>query len=200
MKKAALIIATLLLSGCASSTLTSYIDPDFRNKHYKSLVIEYLSSDLDRKQYVENEIARLLKEKGIKTFKGIQLFPPTRKFSHEEAAKIIVGTGADGYVTITLTNAYTSSSYVPPTYTTTPNYYGGSTTTSSGGYSVIKPREEFKVEITDIYSGKISYKASGKTKGNIDATDEIMADALVAGLIEKLIEDRLIILIEKNKR
>lgn len=195
-----IFIVALNLTGCASTTLTSYTDPAFANKQYKSFIVDYGTSDLDRKIFVEKEVVRLLKEKGIAAYTGLMLFPPTRKFTEKEAAKLIMNTGAEGYITITLTNAYTTSSYVPPTYTTTQNYYGGYTTSSSGGYSVTKPRESFKVELIDIASGKKAYQATGKTRGTAHSNAEGMSKILALGLVEKLIEDKILIPMKSAKK
>ena len=198
-KNIVLVSFLAVLTGCASSTLTSFTDPAFTNKQYKSFVIDYATSDLNRKNIVEKEVVRLLKEKGIEAYTGLKLFPPTRKFTGKEAAELIINTGAEGYITITLTDAYTTSSYVPPTYTTTPSYYGGYTTTSSGGYSVTEPTERFKVELTDIASGEKAYQASGETSGTEFSNTEGMSKALALGLVEKLIEDRIIVPVIKSK-
>ena len=189
----------LFIVGCASSKLTSYTDPEFINKHYKTFVVDYLINDLNRKRHAETEVVRLLKEKGIKAYMGLQIFPPTRKYTGEEAAKIIVNTGAEGYITIALTNEFTTTTYTPRTHTTTPSYYGGYTTSSSGGYSMSSPTEEFKIELTDMLTGRMAYQATGITSGTEFSNDIGMAKTLAKGLVEKLIEDRIVIPTIKEK-
>lgn len=206
MKKITILLLLFSLAGCASTNLTSYVDPEFRNKTYNSFVIEYLSNDLQRKSFIEKRVAEILFTKGIRTHIGIDVFPPTRKLSNEEIGRIIHRTGAEGYLLIAMTNAYSVQTYVPPTYNTSGSAYSygnytnvSATTTQTGGYTVNKPVQEFKIELIDVSTSKTAYQATGQTRGGGGVTDEIMADSLANALVEKLIEDRIVIPIMQKK-
>jgi hypothetical protein len=209
MKTVIAIIITLILTGCASTKLTSFVDPDFTNTTYKKVLIFYPSSDLDEKKEAEAIYREAFLEYGIKTFSSIELFPPTRNLSVDNMIEIMKEKEIDAVLFVEFTDAWTDASYVPETQTTTKkgnvNVFGNtatykekSTTYTSGGYYINKPRIQFVTRLVNLEKDHIAWIGSSLTKGNAFAKFHKLISSLAETTIEDLIKNKLVIPVNQN--
>ncbi len=140
----AVICCGLLLISCSStSNITgSWKNPARDAYGYKNVVVTALTSNIQAKTTVENNIAGQLSNRGVQALKGMEVFPP--EFSDgepqkEEMLREIRNREAEAILTIALIDEKTESRYVPGSYDYSPfpmfSYYGR----FWGYYSYLRP-------------------------------------------------------------
>lgn len=209
MKTFISILVAFVLIGCASTKLTSFVDPDFTNTTYKEILIFYPSSDLDEKKEVEEIYKESFAEYGITTLSSIELFPPTRNLTVDNMIEIMKEKEIDAVLFVEFTDAWTDETYIPETQTTTKkgnvNVFGNtatykekSTTYTSGGYNISKPRVQFVTRLVDIEKDQVAWIGSSLTKGNAFAKLHKLISSLAETTIEDLIKNRLVVPLKQN--
>ena len=201
-----LLAFTALLMGCATTQMSTYKDPKYTEKSYTSFLVMSNFSDLENKAYFESKMKEELASLGLSAQRGIDIILPTREYSDAQFAQAVKASGAQALLSVTLTNAYSTSTYVPPTYNTTGNAYASgntanwnSTTYQSGGYNVNKPVEEYEISIIDLTTLEKVMISTSKTKGNAFAKGKDLSNSLVRKIVDELIQTQTILTIEKAK-
>jgi hypothetical protein len=137
MKQAAIIIIAIFgVIGCKPST---EITGSWKNENLSvstadlnTIMVTALTSRVNARQTVENEIASALEAKGYKVVKSLDVLPPTftnsEKPDRQELFSKIRETDADAILTVALVNKETETRYVPGNYNYAPiprfGYYG----------------------------------------------------------------------------
>lgn len=173
----------LFLSGCASTSVTAYKDPNFASKTYESLAIYANTENLEWRQSLEQTMVAEINKRGGYAVPSMSLIPPTRDYEPGEAARILFReNNIGGLITIKVgdsgvqqqwipqTGSTTTSSGTVSTYGNTGTYSGTSSTTYQGGYNVNKPWAKMSTELIDLESGKKVWVASSHTGGNAYAS------------------------------
>ena len=172
-----LLLALPLIVCClsvmaASTKLSSYIDPAFKDKSYKSLIDIADNMNLNERQIVELMFVEKLAKFGIRGVRSIDHLPPTRQYTNDEIIDILIKSKAEGILYVNLTDRDVRSSYVPPTYSTDIELHedmfgisGHSTTQQHGRYTVESPVVYYDVKLIDMKSGKIAWIGQGGTAG-----------------------------------
>jgi hypothetical protein len=75
-----LLLYAILVTGCASTKLTSFKEPSFNNS-FQKIIIYANVSDLEERGTIENVIVSKLIENGFDSMPSLELFLPTRKYS-----------------------------------------------------------------------------------------------------------------------
>ena len=193
-------ISTLALSitSCRTTQIKAFTDPDYTNFTIRKFVIEADSEGA--KQVIKDRLSSLDVEY---TFAN-ELFLPTRQYTKDDIANIILKQGYDSYLYIGIgKTAYSSNvtSYQTNTQTTytqntnpyTPNYgginaTGTSTTTPMTSH---KSRTKAEAKLYDVRTGRVIWvanldsEAGGKLYMNESGTDFDIAKKVVASLIAK---------------
>lgn len=150
-------IVALSLTGCASTKMTTFADPAAVGHHYSAVVVVANVDDLAWRGQMEAALVEQLQKLDLRAYRGMELFPPTRTRSDQEAAGVLLGHGVDAVLVASVTEAGVTQAYIPPTTTSTttgtskatvfayPNVATGhgsyeqkTTTRTSGGYTVSK--------------------------------------------------------------
>lgn len=200
MNKLLIITGLLLVSGCASTKMSVYKDPEFSNTRYGSVVVLTNFADLEDKEYLETKVCEKFRLRKVICKRGIDVFPPTRNYSSEEWVDAFIKSNAEAIVSIQLTDSYSTQTYVPQSSTTSGSvtsygnsaYYSGSTNTY-GGYNISKPVEEYKITVIDGKNGKTALVATSRTKGNAFAKGKTLSNSLASKLVQTLANNGLLI-------
>ena len=93
------LVSMLALSGgCASTKMTSFTDPDYRQTTFKRILILANTSDLERRLYFESTMAKVLLDVGVVAIEGFKLFPPTRNLTPERKVELLIQDSIDSYL------------------------------------------------------------------------------------------------------
>jgi hypothetical protein len=164
---------------------------------FTRLAIFAVVGDLARRQSVETlAVTRIKEETTSDAVRAIDLLPPTRTFTAEEAASQLTGAGADGVLFVILTDSYVERYQAPGVSTTTGfgTVYGGSVyyqgqTIHQPGAQFSKPREAHELKLADLTTGDIVWISSSFTHGNAFADSEVMADSMLKAALRELTKE-----------
>lgn len=133
-----------------------------------------------------------LKEEGIKAYRSIDLFPPTKEYTREEVQNKVSEKNIPAVMFITITNIWeTQKTYTTPKSSKITgsgdsvyyNEYGGQT------YTYEKPNADIEFKILDIKHMAYSWIGEVTAAGNAySEMDDILFKAS-EGITEKLKED-----------
>jgi hypothetical protein len=216
-----MMCAVGLLTGCVSTSISSYRDPAYTEKSYASFVVVAGFFQIGNQSYLESELVEELSERGIEAFRGIDILPPTRDLGPEEITQALRGSGAEAVLFVELTDFRTVGTYFPPTYHTrgivsteegvalvndisgTPPedcfqsgegrpVYVNLTTTQTGGNTVESPVADTRIAVMDLGTGDMVWLADATTEGRADSSRKDMADSLAGQIISQLTESRML--------
>jgi hypothetical protein len=193
------ITAGVLLYACASTKMTAMKDPLIPSRFYQSILVIAPFSDLESRKTAEDIFITKLSRFGIRATPSLSILFPGRNYSNEEFAKLILDSGADGVLLVTLTDAYTKQTYLPPSSFSTGTatlqgnvaLYSG-TTQHYGGYYISKPRVRYEIRLFDVSSGQTAWMATSLTRGNAFARFPKLVDSLAETTVEQMQKDQLI--------
>jgi hypothetical protein len=199
MKNVAIFYLALIFAGCASTRLSTFKDPKYQNRSYSSFVVMSDFADIEDKKYFESKLSTELSKVGINSKRGIDVILPTREYSSEDFGRAIVSTEAEALIFVNLTDSYSTSTYVPPSYNTTGavstfgnHSYLNSTTSQSGGYNINKPVEEYEILVVDLSTWEKVLVSSGVTRGNAFANSKDLLDSLARKIVKVLLQERVL--------
>jgi len=171
-------IVTVILFGCASTSMTRFKDPDYQNAHFKRVLIIAITNNFGDRQKLESKMVKAFSIVGIYALESYKLFPPTRDLTNKEKANLLHHNNMDALLLMSPGTNGVSSYYVPITSSTTTTegniqvsghtgYYSQeSTTTHQGGYTLHKPWANFQTKLIDASNGKTVWIASSFSSGN----------------------------------
>ncbi|MCX6147338.1 MAG: hypothetical protein NTW25_08830 [Candidatus Kapabacteria bacterium] len=171
-----LALLSIVLASCATTKTTSYSDPDFRGKKFNSICVYAEVEDLEMRKTLETKLADELKDNGIVTFIGIDLFPPTREWTDDQFQKTLKDIKVDGYLRVRLTNTDVRESIGNATTTTTTNgekvkanrdnkekYKEVSTSTTTVNRTKTF-YSSFKTDLIEVASNKLAWTATSNSE------------------------------------
>jgi hypothetical protein len=114
----ALLLASLLLSACASTTLqTAWLDPTFTAKPMKKIDVIGIGSNLTNQRVFEDIFAQKLREAGVEGVAGYTVIPDEARAAQQPFTDAVVRTGAQGLLVVRLlgvdTRTQVSTTMVP---------------------------------------------------------------------------------------
>ena len=99
------------------------------NKTYKTIFISVITSKLELRTKLENDLAVAAEKHGYVAIKSVDKFPPvsaTSKMSKDDAWEIIKKSGADAILTTSIVDKTSETRYVPGSGVAyAPGFYGG---------------------------------------------------------------------------
>lgn len=197
-------ITILFLSGCASTKMTSFKDPDYQQATFSRILVLANTNDLQDRKKLESQLVEEFSYYKIFALESYKLFPPTRDLSDEDKVELLLKNNIDALISIDVGESGTNEVYVPQTssetktkgkvnvYGNTANYKEKSTTTYYGGYTLSKPWAEFETRLYDISNGQMAWIASSYTGGNAYANRNTVINSYCEKTVEQLREDKII--------
>jgi hypothetical protein len=206
-----LALIGLLGTGCASSKLTSFTDPDFRGRVYRSVLIAAHSPHLDDRVDIEERFVKEFEDCACTCRRSVDVLLPTRQYADAELFEIFERHGFDAVLSIQQTDYYEEEEYVPRSYTTQTygnlnastfyagpsaythgNVYGRSYTQEHGGYVRRLPRVRHEIILYDVQSRRPAWIGGAFTQGDHRARSKHLIKALAKETVEALQEHGLV--------
>ena len=203
MKKFLALTLTILIAGCATTDMTGYVDPKYRDHKISKVVVRAKGATLEEMLATEQKLSEKFSTKNVYAIKFSDLAPPTRKFTSAQEFKLMKKAGADSVLTVNIAGKDTVETYVPVTYhpgvtTSTVNMIGSTAYVNSyttpgyttGGYSVSSPTMATFSTLVDLRSGNRIWQGEGYTTGDgsylallINAGESAISDLEKNGLL-----------------
>lgn len=179
-----IFIVILWLSGCATTSITGFTDPNFEDKTYKSLVVVTPNLNLEYSSLLQSKVCNAIQNMGISCKRGLDLFPPTRAFEPDQIVSILKDNRIAGYLLLTYGGGTTQSQQIgtlaygsATVFSNTISAYGSSTPvmsfSRSDGYSIV---------LIDTQTFNKAWVGGAKTQaqGLANITDDVFTDSLAA--------------------
>lgn len=205
-------------TGCASTRMRSFADPDFKDQAFENLVVAVRFRNLDQQADAEDIFVRKFSKIQGTCRRSLDIILPTRKYSDDELFKVLQEHDIDGVMMIwetdywederrtpQITTSHSSGSFSANTYYSRNNastYGSGQQTTysfTSGGDTITLPRVRHKVELFDVSTKKMAWTGGSLTKGNGYARFHNLIDALATETKKELLRHGLIKMPEKQR-
>lgn len=173
--RAATVIMLMGVAGCASTNMSSVVDPAFRGQQLSSVVVAAPSLRLSERQIAETEMQKEFAALGVAAARWIDLLPPTRSGNDQEAAKALASSNAQAVLIFQPGGRSLSQEYVSTpmqTQTTgTINQFGNAynfnamSTTTGGGEIVSRPNASDRFVLIALPSAAIAWQADAQSAG-----------------------------------
>lgn len=126
------MVVVLLACGPSTEITGSWKSEKKPEKIITSVMVAALTSNINARQTLENDLAKRLRESGVNVVKSMDVLPPTYTetgaVDKEELLKKIKDNHVDAILTVALVDEQTENRYVPGTYGYAPlssfGYYG----------------------------------------------------------------------------
>ena len=184
------------LTGCASTSITSYTDPDYRAVQFKNILVVANTNKLGDRLGMENRIVEVLETNGIKSIPSYSILPPTREFSDSQKIKLMLDNKVDGCIMINFGEKGVQEYSIPILGSNSQTQFNGNTITTStkyiGGETFSKPYAEFEIKLYDVNNGKMAWIANSFTGGNAYANFNTVYSSFCDKIVDRLSQDNLI--------
>ncbi len=190
--RAIILFVILSLAGCATTSITGFTDPDFKNRRYTSLVVVTPNLNLEYSSLLQEKVCNAIQKVGNSCRRGLDLFPPTRTFEPDQIISILKDNHIDGYLLLTYGGGSTQSQQIgaltygsATVFSNTISAYGSSTPvmsfSRSDGYSIV---------LIDTQTYKKAWVGGAKTQaqGLANITDDVFTDSLAEKVTSVLME------------
>lgn len=201
MKKLLSLVLCIALAGCATTDMTGFVDPQYKNYHANQVIVRVKGARLDDTLKAEQAFAEQLKAHNIKATKFTDIIPPTRSYSAAQEAALLRKTGADSLLTIHITGKDSVETYIPPVFhsgqtTTQMNQIGNmvyATTQTApgyttGGYAVSSTVMNTLSTFVDLKNGREIWRGDGSSSGDeVEPLNLLLSagEAAIGDLAEK---------------
>ena len=158
----------ILLTGCASTSITSYVDPDYTLTKFNNILIVANTNRLDYRVSLEHRLANVFIENGVSAKESYLVLPPTRNFTDSQKIDIMLKNRIDCYLMVNFGESGVITTQLPVIGTNTKGEVKGnkyeSTTTIIGGEVFKLPYAEFEMKLYDIKNGNMAWIANSDRK------------------------------------
>ncbi len=169
-----------VLSGCANTKITGFIDPAYEsNYEIDNVIVLSDGFSLEEQQSLENTFVEKFSMHNISTLRGLNVFPPTRKVETDKILDKLKSLNVDAVLYLTLKGKDISTTYIPPTFYpgTSTSYIStfGNTAAirtytspgfTTGGYSIENPIISVDMILFDVKKENAIWRGEGVSDGN----------------------------------
>jgi hypothetical protein len=189
-----------LITGCASTSITSFTDPDYKSIQFKNILVAANTNKLGYRLSMENRIVEVFATNGIKSIPSYSIFPPTREFTDSLKKDLMISNNIDGCLMVYFGESGIEQVQIPvigskTKGTVTYNSRGADyelKTTYIGGQVLDKPYAEFDIKLYDVINGKMAWIANSFTGGSAYSNFNTVYSSFCDKIIERLSADNLI--------
>ena len=184
------LVLSILVSACASTTITSFVDPDFKGRKYSSFVVVTPNLNLEYASLLQGAVCKSLVGHGATCARSLDMFPPTRNYTGQQIAEALQAKRVTAYLVVTYGGGGTSSTQVGTMA------YGSATVSSNTvtayGSAVpitsFKPTDGYEVVLIDTATFNKAWIGGAKTQasGLANITDSVFTSSLAKEVAAQL--------------
>ncbi|MFQ5424936.1 MAG: hypothetical protein ACE5F9_13280 [Phycisphaerae bacterium] len=202
MRKLGLFPIVILLSGCASTKMRSFVDPDFRGKVYERVLIAPMYTDLEQRETAEAKFVDAFEESVAECVPSMTIMLPTRKYTDDQLFSLLSDRSVDAVLFVRQTDYYedvSSTTTTSGTLSANTFYYGQSANTygtmqsTSRTRQTRKPRVRHELNLYDVDTRRMAWLGTSFTRGNAYARFKHLVQSLAEDAVDVLLHDGLIL-------
>lgn len=186
----ALLVIAAALTGCASTEVTSFTDPEYHGKKYAKFMVMTPGVNLEYSSMLQSRMCEAIIKKGAVCRRGLDLFPPTRAYDDAVIAKVMHERGIDGYLVVSYGGNHVQRhdmGYVAQgsasVFGNTISAYGSAVPISS--YS---RTDGYSAALIDVSSEQAAWVGGANThaQGLVNVTNKVFTASLASELADEL--------------
>lgn len=193
------------LISCASTRISSFVNPEYGGRQYSNILIVVLLRDLGERASAERRIQREFANYDVESVPAHEIFYPDRTYPEQVTSEILESYNIDAILVVDPYDVGTSKTYIPgETRSTTEgratrDFFGGyrikteTKTRTSKGYYVSKPWARFELTLRDWPTFDGVWVASARSSGNAFASWNTLMKSVATKIVEELNEHDLLI-------
>ncbi len=159
--------------GCASTDITGFRDPAFKDASYNDVVVMARSGDLMWEKSTETRFVECLSKRKIHARPSTDIFPPTRQIEAQEILKKLSEEGVGALLFVGLNKKWEDTAF-------------------HEGTSYSEPREKSSVRLIDAKTGAVAWTASTFSAAHIIWGDDTMISSLASKTTAALMKEGLL--------
>lgn len=168
-------------TGCSVAVTNfseSWKDPGISEKKLTKVAVVVVADKAVNRTLFEDEIVRILGEKGVDAVSGVTLIPPGEEITRESVEKAIQGKTIDSVLALRLIRIDEEKSFIPPHVRVTPGGYHGhfsaaGAMTFDPGYFQYSIAVRVESKLYDTSEAKLIWSVESETL-DPDSTKEMM--------------------------
>ncbi|HEX9452312.1 MAG TPA: hypothetical protein VF934_12935 [Burkholderiales bacterium] len=176
------LLAVAILTGCATTSITGFTDPDYRNKSYKNFVVVTPNLNLEYSSLLQGKVCKAIQARKASCMRGLDTFPPTRTFNTTEIVRILTDNHIDGYLLLTYGGGSMQSQQVGTLSYGSANVFGNSVSAYGSSTPVMSfsRSDGYSVVLIDTQSYNKAWIGGAKTQahGLANITDDVFTNSL----------------------
>jgi len=206
MRFLTVLLFFFLLTACAATRLSGVVDPSYRdNFQVNKIIVVGSGMPIDEQKVLEKIFDQSFAKYDVEVLRGLEVFPPTRDSSDQDAFKIARNEGADTILIVSTSGRDVSKTYIQPTYYpgTSTSYisgYGNFATVNTyttpgyttGGYNIRKPSMNVNVYLKNVKNKETIWVAEGLSSGNAFASFADLTISVAKTSVKELANEGLI--------
>lgn len=182
----------MLVSGCASTSITGYSDPEYRTAQYDSVVVVAENAGLERAARLEGGICEQFQNAGVTCTPFHQVFPPTRSHPADKVFPALQEKGI-GALVVLLSGADQSSARDIGSQTFgSANVYGNQVSgqSSSVAITAFSRQAHARIVVVDSATRDTVWLGDARTEGSgaVNVTESAFASSLTKEAVRALME------------
>ena len=202
MHRFGLLLIVILLSGCASTKMRSFVDPDFRDKVYDRILIAPMYTDLEQREKAEEKFVDAFDESVAECVPSLTIMLPTRKYTDDQLFGLLSDSNVDAVLFVRQTDYYedvSSTTTTSGTLSANTFYYGqtantyGTMRSTSHTTQTRKPRVRHELNLFDVDTRRMAWLGTSFTKGNAHARFKHLVESVAEDTVDALLDDGLIL-------
>ena len=195
IKRITFLLLSFILVACVESKIQSFTDPDYKDAKFRKVVVNLNSLPISTRLKVEKIVIQRLTEAGYSPVLILDILPPTREYTNDEANSIVANSGVEYMLAINVLENTSSSSLAGFNTYTYGNVYAVGNQASANANTVTTPvvhaEGETSIQATmfDVKNGHKAWVASVATEtsgtlfvGNIDS----IANSAIEKIIDQI--------------
>ena len=191
------ISCVVIIYGCASTKMTSRINPQCIDQCLKRIMVSGNFADLEQQEIAENKLfEKMQRYPQLVCVKSADLFFPGKQYTQDDILRILNENSIDAVLILQPTNSGATSTYIPETKRTTGSVfvcgntaYGSSTTRTTGGHSINKPWAHYEESLLSCETGDVIWYATAKSGGNAFAKWDDLIRSAAGKTIDRMVQD-----------
>jgi len=155
------VVATISISACVSTNVSGYVDPDFDGVGYSKIAVLADTPDYEWRNDIEERVSKRIRKKSASdAVRYMDVVPPTRELSVEEAEARLLEAGVDAVLLVAVDSTEVSQKI-------SMYFYGG----SGGGRSSDRRSAVIQFDLLDINRQQRMWTGSAKGSGSGSSVD-----------------------------
>lgn len=190
MKKVILVLVGILISGCATTNMKTYVDPEHKGKKYTKILIDSPNANFEFKDLLLSDICEKLQKYSVTCVRKDEIFPPTREYSDSQLFEVISNNKIDAWLVIGIGTGSSNSQYMGSNTFGSATVYGNTAYGSANSMAMysFSRQQGYSIAMYDMSTKHKAFimDASTSASGLANVTNSVFASSLADKIVKEM--------------